>query len=547
MIVLVAARPRVCLDDRVLRVDRRFAARLLAASVALTLVAGCSSGGDDPSGEKGGDGTSTTAAAAGPSRVIELLPLSTSEDRRIVDSEGRDVLLRGANVNSLARYWQGVPTIDTTLPVSDEDWDTMAAHGFSVIRLLVTWADVEPTRGTIDEDYLAEVDEYVAQAKAHGIYSVIDMHQDAYTSFLFTEDPADCPTGTTPAKGWDGAPEWAVLSEGRSTCLTASDRNSSPAVNRAWNNFYDDADGIRTAFADMWGEVAGHFAGRPEVAGFDLLNEPETSLPEAELAPKYQALLVDVITAIRDAEASADFDHIVFVEPTVPAGNPSNGLVIPDPKGAGVDTANISASVHNYSESIGGGSIEGLNDGIEGITAGIGVPNWGGEYGFWDTSPETLEKAGRYAADEDDHRWGGAWWQWRQSCGDPHAVQWEDGEVVAPTDDSVHLNILGCPDNEDLGPNDAFLAILGRGYPRAAPGRLTEVRSDPATGNLLVEAEADEPGGQLLVWTPTVDDADHQVTVEGLRDVVEHEVDGGRLITATVDAAGAYSLQVGRG
>jgi endoglycosylceramidase len=421
----------------------------------------------------------------------------------------------------------------------------MAAHGFSVIRLLVTWSRVEPTRGEIDEEYLDQVDEYVRAAADHGIYSVIDMHQDAYTSFLSTDDPAGCGAGTTPAKGWDGAPAWAVLSDGLSTCLAGSDRNSSPAVNRAWNNFYDDTDGIRTAFTEMWGKVAEHFAGRPEVAGYDLLNEPETSLPEAELAPKYQALLVDTIAAIRKAEASADFEHIIFVEPTVPAGTPANGLVIPDPKGAGVDVADISGSVHNYSESIGGGSIEGLNDGIEGITAGIGVPNWGGEYGFWDTSPETLEKAGRYAADEDAHLWGGAWWQWRQSCGDPHAVQWEGDEVVAPTEDSVHLNVLGCPSNEDLGPNDAFLDILGRGYPRAAPGRLAEVRSDVETGRLLVRATATEGGGELVVWTPTADDADHQVDTEGLTDVVEHAVDGGRIITAMVEAKGDYTLRVG--
>jgi len=530
----------VCLDDRVLRPDRRLAVRLVAASLAVAALVSCSSGTSDEA-----KASTTTTAASREAGVIELLPLSTSKDRRIVDSDGRDVLLRGANVNSLALYWQGVPTVDTTIPVSAEDWDTMAAHGFSVIRLLVTWANVEPTKGEIDEDYLEQVDEYVAAAAEHGIYSVIDMHQDAYTSFLSTEDAADCEPGTTPAKGWDGAPEWAVLSDDLSTCLTGSDRNSSPAVNRAWNHFYDDTDGIRTAFAEMWGKVAEHFAGRPEVAGYDVLNEPETSLPEPELAPKYQALLVDVIGAIRDAEADADFQHIIFVEPTVPAGDPVNGIVIPDPKAAGVDIANISGSVHNYSESIGGGSIEGLNDGIEGITAGIGVPNWGGEYGFWDTSPETLEKAGRYAADEDDHRWGGAWWQWRQSCGDPHAVQWEGDEVVAPTDDSVHLNLLGCPDNEDLGPNDAFLDILGRGYPRATPGRLTELRSEVESGRLLVRADATEAGGELLVWTPTEDDADHAVTVEGLSDVVEHEVDGGRLVTATVDAPGEYVLRVG--
>lgn len=530
----------LCLDDRVTRIDRRRLLRSCAGLMALTVVASCSSGGSDEPART--TTTTTPPAAAAP---VELLPLSTSKDRRIVDADGRDVLLRGANVNSLAEYWQGVPSIDPTLPVSADDWDVMAAHGFSVIRLLVTWSRVEPTKGEIDDDYLDQVDEYVQAAADHGIYSVIDMHQDAYTAFLSTEDPSDCAAGTTPAKGWDGAPKWAVLSDGLSTCLAGSDRNSSPAVNRAWNNFYDDTDGIRSAFAAMWGKVAAHFAGQPEVAGFDLLNEPETSLPQAELSPKYQALLVDVITAIRKAESSASFDHIIFVEPTVPAGTPSNGLVIPDPKAAGVDVANISGSVHNYSESIGGGSIEGLNDGIEGITAGIGVANWGGEYGFWDTSPETLEKAGRYAADEDDHLWGGAWWQWRQSCGDPHAVQWEGDEVVAPTDDSVHLNVLGCPDNEDLGPNDAFLDIVGRGYPRAAPGRLTEVRSDLATGRLVVKATATEAGGELLVWTPTASDSDHRVTVDGLTDVVETKVEGGRLITAAVAAKGEYALRVG--
>lgn len=40
--------------------------------------------------------------------VVELLPLWT-EDRRIVDADGRDVILRGANVNSLGEYWQGIP------------------------------------------------------------------------------------------------------------------------------------------------------------------------------------------------------------------------------------------------------------------------------------------------------------------------------------------------------------------------------------------------------------------------------------------------------
>src|SRR5690606_1274704 len=104
-----------------------------------------------------------------------------------------------------------------------------------------------------------------------------------------------------------------------------------------------------------------------------------------------------------------------------------------------------------------------------------------------------------------------------------------------------------CPGNVDLGPNDDFLRILGRGYPRAAPGRLDEIRSDPDTGYLKVKATASTPGGELVVWTPTVDDGTPERTVNtfGLRDVVEHEVAGGRSLTATVTDPGTYALWVG--
>jgi endoglycosylceramidase len=516
--------------------------RRLPALLALVVVAAAVLATQGPSGA--GAPVAAERRAATAAEALELLPLQAL-DRRILDSEGRDVLLRGANVNSLAEYWQGVPEIPTTIPVSDADWDLMASRGFSVIRLLITWSRVEPTRGTYDQAYLDQVEAMVDAAAAHGIYSVIDMHQDAYTATIATTDPAGCPPGTTPAKGWDGAPAWATITNGLSTCLRGGDRNSSPAVEQAWISFYDDVDGIRTSFAAAWGAVAERFAGRPEVAGYDLLNEPENPRPVAEMQAKYDAFLADVTAAIRAAEDDAPFDHIVFVEPAIPAGEPSDGIVIPSPSAFGGDPTNVMASVHNYMESIGNElTIELFNDFIENVTAGLGVGNWGGEYGFWNTEPATIAKALRYAADEDDHLWGGAWWQWRQSCGDPHHVQWQGGDVVAPGGTSTHLNLLGCPGNVDLGPNDAFLDILGRGYPRAAPGRLTEVRSDVATGQLTVRATATEAGGELVVWTPTTDEV--PIWAVGLTDVTAHEVEGGRIVTGTVAAPGAYALWVGQ-
>lgn len=268
-------------------------AAVLVTGVAL-LAGACSTGTDesspsDTSASPGSSGSSTTAssvppAAPGPADVVEMRPLWTSDDLRIVDDLDREVVLRGANVNSLGEYWQGDPDHPPTIPFSQADWDEMAARGFSVVRLLVTWSRVEPERGRIDQDYLDEVDGHVAAAAEHGIYTVIDMHQDAYSAFIATEDEAECAEGTRPGKGWDGAPAWATITDGRSTCVT-DERNSAPAVVAAWNHFYDDTDGIRGRFAAAWAAIAERFAGRPEVAGYDLLNEPEVSRPAGELQP----------------------------------------------------------------------------------------------------------------------------------------------------------------------------------------------------------------------------------------------------------------------
>ncbi len=489
-----------------------------------------------------------TAGAPGGTGPIELRPLSTSADLRIVDDLGRDVLLRGANLNSLGEYWQGDPATAPTIPVTDADWAAMSARGLSVVRLIITWSKVEPQPGVIDHAYLDAVDAQVQKAASYGIYSVIDMHQDAWGPGVATTDPASCPSGLVPGKGWDGAPVWATLLDGATTC-TPGDRYASPAVLAAFTNFYNNTNGIRDHFVSTWGAVAARFAGRPEVAGYDVLNEPAVPAPAAQIEPLYDALLHDAVTAIRAAEAAAPFPHLIFVEPALPAGDIANGLVIPDPVRSGVSPTGIVGAPHNYAESIGipglSVTIEQMSDLYLQITRQKGVPLWIGEYGFWDTSPATLDKVRRTALDEDAKRIGGAWWQWRQSCGDPHAVYWDNGTVVVPGGTSVQLNLLTCPANTDAGPNEAFLHVLGRGYPRAAPGRLTSLVSDPTTGQLDAAATVSTAGGTLLVWTPTPADAAHAVRGENLTSITETAVPGGRLVTATVTAPGCYALHVG--
>jgi endoglycosylceramidase len=529
---------------------------------ALLLAAACSSAPESgaptvtsgvdttPSIPDGPSDADTGSGSIGPTPIadaVELRPLSASADLRIVDDQDREVLLRGVNVTSLGEYWQGDADHPPTMPTTDQDWEEMASYGISVVRLVVNWSRLEPERGAIDEAYLDEIDAYVTAAAERGIYTVIDMHQDAYSSFIATTDAAECAPGTEPGKGWDGAPEWATITDGLSTCITA-ERNDSSAVVAAWNHFYDDTDGIRQRFAATWGAVAERFAGRPEVAGYNLLNEPEVSRPAAELTPLFDAMVAETVTAIRLGESAADFEHLIFVEPGIPAGNADNGLVIPDPARIGVTPTNIVAAPHNYGESIDNVlamSLEETNDLFLSVATGLGVPVWVGEYGFWDTSPETLAKVKRFAEDQDRKVLGGAWWQWRQPCGDPHSIEWGGWDVMEP-DVVTHLHQVGCPGSEDLGPTEELLEIVGRGYPRVAPGRIQTLTSDPATGALTVEATGATTGAELVVWRPTSPTGSGDVELVGLTDLRELPVPGGWILTAKVEAP-AYRLTVSGG
>ena len=516
---------------------------MVAVLVAVAVLAGCSP--EDATAPSTGAGAGPAATAGGPAPAdrVELRPLSV-EEGRIVDDRGRSVVLRGANVNALGDYFRADPEVAPTAPVTDADWDAMAAHGLSVVRLILSWSRLEPERGTIDDDYLERVRGAVEAANARGLYVVLDMHQDAWGKEVATPDGTTCPEGTQAAIGWDGAPGWATLTDGASTCRTGG-RESAPAVQAAFGNFYANTDGIRDRLVAVWGAVAEEFAGTSGVAGFELLNEPNPVAPADQALAGYNRFVADAIAAIRAAERSAGTDPIpVFVEPVVSFPLPGSRL---DP--AVVADPDLVFAPHNYAESI-GPKVLTVEQTFEVDQAGadaLGPPGspaalWIGEYGWWNTDPATLEVARRYAAAEDARALGGAWWQWRQTCGDPHSV---GSPGATATEDQVHLITRTCPGDTDAGPTPEFLAILGRSFPRAAPGRIAELRSDIDTGALVVRGAGAAPGAELVVWLADVDGSAAAVpaVTDGLTSVELATVPGGRILTATTTSAD-YLLEV---
>jgi endoglycosylceramidase len=518
---------------------RRFGAALAAG--ALIAAGACAGGGDGGRGDGG-------SASSAPSPVADLVPLSVARTGRprIVDEHGREVLLRGANFNALGDYHQDDPDLPPTHPPTDADWDAMAANGFSVVRLVVSWSALEPERGSLDEDYLGRIRAAIDAAAARGLYTVVDFHQDAYGKFIATPDGTACPAGSEPAIGWDGAPEWATLTDGESTCRPPGYREGAPAVQAAFRNFYANTDGIRDAFVATVARVAGELAHEPAVAGYDLLNEPNMVLTAAESEARYTELVRDLVTEIRAAEADAGgFPHLLFVEPLVlfplPGTMPAAGFS---------DDRDIVFAPHNYAESIGPRilTVEQTMDVGASAATERGWPLWVGEYGVFETTPERLDVLRRFAAAQDAALVGGAAWQWRQHCGEPHTVG-NPGNVAEGR--VVQLNFVDCPGDRDGGPNEDFLRIVGRSYPRAAPGELTEVASDPTTGALRIigtVAEADADGGRdagrdpgLVVWVRG--HGDPAIEVSGLTEPEVTPVDGGAYVTAQPRAP-TYRLEI---
>ncbi|MGH8978310.1 MAG: cellulase family glycosylhydrolase, partial [Acidimicrobiia bacterium] len=176
---------------------------------------------------------------------------------RIVDADSREVLLRGVNVNAFVDYWR-YGTFPTTFPFTEADARAIAGTGWNTVRLLISWSRVEPQPGHYDDAYLREVRSAVRMLAKEGVYSVIDLHQDAWGPSLAARPGEVCPAGQEPAFGWDGAPAWATLDGGAARCTIAGIRELSPAVRAAFAAFWSDAPGpdgvgIRTRYARMLG------------------------------------------------------------------------------------------------------------------------------------------------------------------------------------------------------------------------------------------------------------------------------------------------------
>ena len=505
------------------------------------------------------------AADAAPA-AVRLTPLHAQPDRkaggRIVDSRGRQVLLRGVNVNALAEYWKG-SGFRTVFPLARKDPARMASIGWNAVRLLVSWSRIEPAPGRYDRAYLGRVAATARRLARHGIYTIVDLHQDAWGPELAAPAGQACDPPTLPALGWDGAPAWATLDGGALRCFPQGTRELSPAVRAAWEAFFSDAAGpagvgVQTRYLRMLKVVARRFGRSTAVAGFDVMNEPNAigDAQQAALSAFYGRALRQIRAGER---AGRGRRHLVLFEPSVLWSLLGEGAP-PDFK----RDRDVVYAPHLYTGGLTNGPIGPSAFAVARREARAfgGAPVLSGE---WGTDPRRAGKLAdpyflRHQALQDSFRMSATLWTWRESCGDPHKLA--DVQAGTPVPQVWGEFQVDCRTNRVTRPRRTLIGELTRAWVRAAPGRLKRMRYSSA-GTLAASGRARRSAGPLVAFLPLAPrtpsgDRDQylpadcltvraclHIRTSGLRDLRFVRGPGKSRYVVASPTGGAWSLRVG--
>jgi len=233
-----------------------------------------------------------------------MLDLLQVHNGKVVNTQGQEVRLRGACVGgwmNMENFIDGYPgaehalraTLAETLGASkahffferlldyflaEDDIAFMKAQGATVVRLPLNYRhferDAEPF--TYLESGFARLEQAVGWCAQHGLYAILDMH--------------------------------AV--QGNQNTDWHSDNAMRHALFWQHPHFQD-------RWVALWEALAERFKGNPAVAGYNVMNEPQTANPRGRLngmgEPKWEqinALNRRIVHAIR----AVDPDHIIILE-----------------------------------------------------------------------------------------------------------------------------------------------------------------------------------------------------------------------------------------
>lgn len=180
----------------------------------------------------------------------------------IRDATGRAVWLRGVNAGGRSKFAPYMPFEAADFDTGLADYlDRAATWGIDVLRVPFTWAALEPVDGQWDTEWLSRYDALINGAWEREMWVIVDFHQDVYGEF-YCGDGFPAWTVLDPPAPHHDCPDWF-------TAYLGNDE-----VSAAFDAFWADSTGVRSAQVQMWQALAAHFADHPGVIGYEVLNEP---------------------------------------------------------------------------------------------------------------------------------------------------------------------------------------------------------------------------------------------------------------------------------
>ena len=264
-------------------------------------------------------------------------PLAANAGPFLTDSQGRIVFLRGVNAVYKRAPYELYADPGRPWSFTAADAQRMAKLGFNVVRLGLIWEGLEPgtappndpaicSAGTpqnphqfnaaVAAAYLAKVAKTVALLGRFHIYTLLDMHEDVYSSEF----------------GGEGAPPWAVCTDGLPIGTLPgrwSNTYNDPALRTAVQHFWSNnvVGDLQGEYDRVWQTVARYFSHNPWVAGYDPINEPFTRDLTATSAPPGSPLVAGHLECFYTGKAHPGLSFRDGTTLSCPPDDPAKGLI----------------------------------------------------------------------------------------------------------------------------------------------------------------------------------------------------------------------------
>ena len=494
-------------------------------------------------------------------------PLSAEGGPYLTDDHGRIVFLRGVNAVYKRAPYELYADPGKPWNFTSADAARIASLGFNVVRLGIIWQGIEP--GTLGPNspqvctpgaprdphqfdasaasaYLARVARTVDLLGKYHIYTLLDMHEDVYSSEF----------------GGEGAPAWAVCSDGHPIGTlpgrwsnTYNDPALISSVQHFWTN--DVVGDLQGEYIRSWKATASYFSRNPWVVGFDPINEPftKTLLPgSTEVAGHLECLYTgsshpghsilngsvlscppgDPTTGLITTLRSAAPDKLVFFEPDIFATSGHPNDIGP------MDFRGLVFNFHDYC---------GLRSGVTGNPTDLNAcadqelrtmqrrseerpdiatveqpqgPAWFmSEFGAT-TSEPLMERLAKIA---DELQLGWTYWQWKY-YDDPTG---SSAEALVGSDGSLSPTV----------------SALARVYPQAVSGTPVSFSFDPRSKEFhllyVPKAGIDAP---TVIAVPTSLDYPHGYQVSVVGGEVRSAPGADRVAVTAADGAASVSVTI---